>query len=234
MRIFHKDAARLHAADAPGTVSEEHDVAAQTFHGEILVDGANVGAFRLSHHGVKRIVGNRAAARDRRETTSPPRPYSAIHPVAMQIRAVAAAASVDALREHGDDFIEIAALEIAIRVGAPHQCKKIIFAPVLGRASGHNLLRQNVQRILRDADAIEVAAPHGAHQRRTFDQFAARRREDAALRNGPVPMARAADALPRDRDGPGRSDLADQIHGADIDSEFQRCGRHQRFHFTGL
>ena len=36
------------------------------------------------------------------------------------------------------------------------------------------------------------------------------------------------------RDGPGRSNLADQIHGADIDSQFQRCGRHQRFHFPGF
>src|SRR5882672_11200158 len=33
MRIFHKDAPRLHTTDPPGAVSKEHDVAAQTLHG---------------------------------------------------------------------------------------------------------------------------------------------------------------------------------------------------------
>ena len=44
----------------------------------------------------------------------------------------------------------------------------------------------------------------------------------------------AADALPGDSDGSRRADLADQIDGADIDSEFQRRGRHESLHFAGL
>ena len=38
---------RLHAADAPGSVAEQHDVAGEAFDGEIFVDGADDGAFGL-------------------------------------------------------------------------------------------------------------------------------------------------------------------------------------------
>ena len=66
MRIFHENASGLDATDAPGTISEEHDVAAQALDGEIFVNRTNVSPFRLSHYSVKCVVGNRAATRDRR------------------------------------------------------------------------------------------------------------------------------------------------------------------------
>ena len=48
--------------------------------------------------------------------------------------------------------------------------------------------------------------------------------EEAAFRQRADPVPRAADALQRDRDRTRRADLADQIHRADIDAQFERRG----------
>src|SRR5260370_1109633 len=53
LRVFHKDAAGLHAANAPGGISEEDDVDCEAFHGKIFVDGADGAAFGLGDQGVQ-------------------------------------------------------------------------------------------------------------------------------------------------------------------------------------
>src|SRR5579863_10271457 len=53
LRVFDKDPARLDAADAPGSVSEEHDVATKALDREIFVHRTDVRAIRLGDHGVK-------------------------------------------------------------------------------------------------------------------------------------------------------------------------------------
>ena len=62
-------------------------------------------------------------------------------------------------------------------------------------------------------------------QRRAFDQFIARGREENAARLGADPVAGTPDALQRDRNRARRADLNRQIHRADIDAEFERCRR---------
>ena len=47
-------------------------------------------------------------------------------------------------------------------------------------------------------------------------------------------MAGAADALQGDGNRARRADLADQVHGADVDAEFERGGGDQHAHFAGL
>src|SRR5260370_877706 len=47
LRVFHKDAAGLHAANAPGGISEEDDVACEAFHGKIFADRADGDALGL-------------------------------------------------------------------------------------------------------------------------------------------------------------------------------------------
>ena len=46
LRVLDQHGAAAHAANAPGRVAEQHDVAAQTLDGEILVDGADRGVLR--------------------------------------------------------------------------------------------------------------------------------------------------------------------------------------------
>ena len=73
MRIFDQHApGDADAPDAPGRVPEQHDVAGQAFDREVLVDGADDGAFRLGDDGVEAGVRNRAAAGDRDQARAAP------------------------------------------------------------------------------------------------------------------------------------------------------------------
>jgi len=49
-----------------------------------------------------------------------------------------------------------------------------------------------------------------------------------------VAVARASDTLPGYRNRARRPDLAHEVDGPDVDTQFQRCGRHQHFYFTGF
>ena len=69
-------------------------------------------------------------------------------------------------------------------------------------------------------------------QRGAFDQLVARGGEEAALGQRTHPVAGAADALQRDCDGARRADLADQVHRADVDSQFERSGGHHGAQFA--
>ena len=96
-RVFHRYGAGLHAANAPRSISEEENVAAQAFDGEVFINGADHGAFRLGDHGVHRVIGNCAAAGDRGEAAAAASSEAMIHLVAMQVGAVATAAGGDAV-----------------------------------------------------------------------------------------------------------------------------------------
>ncbi len=118
------------------------------------------------------------------------------------------------------------ALQIAVRIRAAHQLEQVVFAPFARRTIRHNLLRQDIPRTFRNFQAIQIARADGAHQRGALDQLIARRGEETPFRPGSHPMPRSPDPLKRDRDGTRRSDLADQVDRADIDSQFERSGGH--------
>ena len=71
--------------------------------------------------------------------------------------------------------------------------------------------------------ALQFAATDGADQRGAFDQLIARGRDDARFGSGAHPVPGAAETLKRNGDGARRADLHHQIHGPDIDAEFERC-----------
>ena len=126
------------------------------------------------------------------------------------------------------------ALERAIRPGAAHQVEQLVFAELLAGAGGHHLLRQNVERVARNLQAVELAAADGAHQRGAFHQLVARGGEERGPWAARPPMPGAADALQRHRDGARRADLAHQVDRADIDAQFERGGGHHRAQFAVL
>ena len=109
LRVLHQHASRLHAADSPGRVSEQHDVARQTLDGKIFVHGADNRVIRRGHNRVKRILRNRAAAGDGRKPASTAAAQALIHLVVEQVGAEAAAPGRDALRKHGHNGFELAA-----------------------------------------------------------------------------------------------------------------------------
>src|SRR5262249_5965745 len=99
---------------------------------------------------------------------------------------------------------------------------------------GDDLLRQDVERRLRNREAIQLAAPHRVEQRRRLDQLVARQREQTPLREAAHRVTRAAGALQKRRDRTGRADLADQIDRTDVDPQLERGGRDQGAQLAAL
>ena len=121
------------------------------------------------------------------------------------------------------------AVEIAIGIRAADQREQLVFLPVLGRGAAATICCARMSSgAVRNLQAVQLARANRAHQRRALDQLVARGREEAALRHRAHPVAGAADALQRDGDRARRADLADQIHRADIDAQFERRRRHHR------
>ncbi len=148
-----------------------------------------------------------------------------MHAIPVKIRAAPSALCADAFREHLDGLIEIRPGEIAIAVRPPNTRKQIVLPPVVGRRNGHDLLGQHIQRRSGNEEPIELAGGNRPHQRGALDQLVASGREDAPLRLGRVlhVVTGTPDALERDGDRARRSDLAHQVHGADVDAELERC-----------
>ena len=109
---------------------------------------------------------------------------------------------------------------------APHD------GAALGSAGCHNLLRQNIQRRIGNHQPVQISLPDGSHQRGAFQQIVARAGEKASLGHCAPPVAGPSDALQCHCNRPRRTDLHHQVHGANIDSQFQRCCGHQNLDFA--
>src|SRR3984957_151823 len=85
--VFHQHPARfsLHAANAPRSVAEKHDVAGIALHGEVFVECAHHNSIRFGDYGEQRRLRDGAATGDGGEPASAPRAQFAIHPVAMDV-----------------------------------------------------------------------------------------------------------------------------------------------------
>ena len=106
---------------------------------------------------------------------------------------------------------------------------------VLARGDlGDDLLREHVERMFGNAQAIELAAAHGIEQRDAVDQLVAAAREDAALRHAAHRVVGAADALQEHRDAARRAELAHELDVADVDAELERGGGHHHLERAGL
>ena len=55
-----------------------------------------------------------------------------------------------------DNGVEVGSVQIAIRIGAPHQREQIVFVPILGGGFRHDLLRQDVERVLAGSQSARV------------------------------------------------------------------------------
>ena len=219
MCIFDEDAARgFDALNAPTGVAEQNHVAGAGFHGEVLVEGGDLYAFRLQYDVEQRGVGDGAAVRDGDGARAATRVELAVDAVAEEIRAVAAAGGFDALAEQRDDLVEERAREIAVRVGAAENGEESVFVPGFRGDTGDDLLHQHVNGLRRDFEPVQLARAHLADQGGLFEQVIAGGGEEAAFGDGSAPVAGAADPLHGNGDGAGAGDLADEVDAADVDS----------------
>ncbi len=296
MRVFHQHASRFafHAADAPRSVAQQHDVARIALDGKVFVERADHDAFRFGDHGEERSLGNRAAAGDGRQPAAPPRPQLPVHPIVMDVGAVAPAPRGNAFGKHFEDRVVSFAREIAIGIGPRDQREEFVFIPSaiifcvrvaraprprLESGRGHAVCIDRY-RIVHPKFVLESSVPdkasgvrgRGARATRALLLSAAQaaticcarmssgasgmirrsrspcrmartsaahssrssrvRGEESSFGNRAAPVAGTSHSLQRDRNRPRRTDLHHQVHGADINSQFERRGRHQHFDFA--
>ena len=152
----------------------------------------------------------------------------------MQMCAAPPALRMKTFGQHQHNFVELITREITERIGALIEREEVILAPFLRPDFGHDLLRQNVERLRRHGDVVQLAAPRRVQQRGAVAQFIARQRKEPALRYAADRVTGAPDALQERCDRARRADLAHQIDIADIDPQLERRGRDQGAQFTAL
>src|SRR5262245_52356815 len=165
MGVFDPDPARFHSQDLPRGVPELEYISLQALNRKVFVDGSDLSSARLQHHGVIGGIGYRSAGGDGGEPGAAASAQPAVDSVVVQISASAAAASRVALSQHSNDGIEIVPPEIAIRIGVANHFIKRVLGPLIGCNRGDDLLSQDVQRLLRYAEPVQLAPAHGVNQR---------------------------------------------------------------------
>ena len=97
-----------------------------------------------------------------------------------------------------------------------------MLADIPGSGDGDHLLSEDIKRLGRYLDAVQLAGAHGANRRRALHELVAGERIEDALGYGAEPVAGAAHPLQQGRDQPRRPDVAHQVDVADIDAELER------------
>ncbi len=152
----------------------------------------------------------------------------------MDERPTTAAAGGEALGQHPDDRVEVVARKRAKRPTAPDQIEERRFRPILRCDFRDDLLSEHVERLLGNLQPVKLAAADAVEERGAFDEIVARERKQASLGGAANGVTRAADALQEGRDRTWGTDLANEVDIADVDPEFERGGRDQRFQFAAF
>ena len=232
--ILHAQAAGFDAKDAITRIAELEHVAGDALDGEVFVDRTDRDRLRLQQHGVVADIGN-GAARLRRDQPRALAPAQlAVHGIAVQVAGALAVAGAEAVGQHPHHLVEGLAWKRSVRPCAPHQREQRVLVPFAAGDFGDDLLGQHVDRRRRHDQRVEFAAAHGIQQRHAFHQLVARAREQPTLGHAADMVAGAAHALQEGGDAARRTDLAHEIHVADIDAELQRGGGDQHLQFAAL
>ncbi|MCY1509441.1 hypothetical protein D9M68_437840 [compost metagenome] len=219
--VLHPHPPGLHTDDAVRLVAQLEHIAGQAFHGEILVHAAHRHALGLQQHGVVGGFRNGAAGGDGGQACRAPAAQTAVHRVAVEVGATHALAAAVALGQHLDQGVELATRKVGVGHGAGHQVKEFVLAPFLAGHFGDHLLGQHIERRMGDGQGVQFVAAHAVQQRRAFDQVVPRLREQPPLGRAADAVAGTPDPLQEGGDAAWRTDLADQLHVADIDAQLQ-------------
>jgi hypothetical protein len=229
-RVAHPHDSVGHLHDLPRMGSEEEHVALLGLDCEVLVDGADEDVTRLHQHSVVAGLGNRPAGREGGEPGAPAAAKPPVDPIAVEVGHAPAAPGLDAGRDQIDDLLELLAGEPPVGPGTADQVEQLVlghaaFAP--RRRLGHDLLGQDVERLLGRVKGIEPSSLDRGQQRGALDQLVPGGRVHDPPGNTGTLMVGSAHPLEKGGDAVGRSDLAHQLHRPDIDAELQRRGGHE-------
>jgi len=221
MRVLDPHHAAFDADDAIALVAELEDVAGHALDREILVHGADEMVLGLEQHLIIGVVRDRAAGRQRGEPRAAAAAQQMVDAVVVDQRAAAAAAGGEAFRQHAHHRREILPRQRAVGKGTAHERVKLVLVPLARGHFGDDLLGQDVERLLRDGEPVELAAADAVEQRRTLHQLVARQRKQPALGRPVDGVAGAPDALKKARDRAWRPELTDEVDLADIDAQLE-------------
>ena len=217
-----------------GRITQLKDVAGHAFEGEVFVQRADEQLTGQQRDVVVELIGNGAAVGERGQTSRPPRPQPAVDPVMVQVGAASAALGGEAVGEHPHDVQVIAPGQIAERCAAGDEVEQRVDLPLAHAHLGHDLLAQHIERLAAEFDGLEFTAGNRVEQRRTLHQLVPGKGHQPPLGNAIHPVTGPPHPLQQRRDRPGRAELADQVHLADVDAQFQRCRGHQYLEIAGL
>src|SRR5205809_989650 len=125
-----------------------------------------------------------AARGDRRDPRAAAAREFLVDAIVVDVRAAPPPARRESLGQHLHDVVEFLPAELAVGVGRAHALEESQFIPLLTCRGGHDLLGQNVERLVRDDQPIEPALTGCPEQRGTLDELIPRQREDPALGDG--------------------------------------------------
>ncbi len=219
---------RLHLDHAPRVGAQQEDVAGGGLDGEVLVHGSHGDAVGVEHHPVVTRFGDGTATGQRGQPCPAPGPEAAVDGVVMEMRTSPAASGLDPPGHQIDHLVETLPRESGVGRGPPDQVVERSHLPFVGgRDFGDELLGQYVERGHRGLEHVEVPGPDPGEQRGAFDQLIAGERKEPSRRGALELVVGPSHPLEEGADGPGRSDLADQFDGADVDAQLERGGGHQ-------
>ncbi len=115
-------------------------------------------------------------------------------------------------------------LQVTIGPGTAQQREQFVLVILAGADLRHDLLRQHIKGFHRDVEAIQLTCPHRVEKRRALDELIAAQGKKPAPGHAANRVVGAAYPLEESGNRAWRGELAHQLHVADIDAEFQRCG----------
>ncbi len=220
--------ARAKPLHAPAGAPQQEDVPTVHLHREVLVERADLAAVGLGHHRVGEGVGDRAAVHQRSEPRPLPRPEQVVHPIAVQMDAHPPAPLAHALGEHLEDLRVPLPGQVTVGPGPPQQRVQRPLVPGVHRAGSDDLLGEHVQRRLGHPHRVELAIVNRTEERGALHQLVPGQCEEDAFAHPVQRVPRAPHPLQEERDAPRAPKLHHQVHGADVDSQFERGGGHHR------
>ncbi len=211
--------------DPPRARPEQEHLTLARLVDHLLVELADAPRAVHQEHAEEPAVRDRPGVRDRDADRSVACTHGALdavpHEAGPQLGELVGGVAPGEQIEHA---VELAAGQIAVRVGALHQGVEIVDRDGPLRARAHELLREDVERVPRDARLLDQPLAHASRDDRALEEIGAELREDAPPRGLAHLVARTADALQATRDRSRRLDLADEVDGAHVDAELERRG----------
>ena len=210
------------------------DIARHALEGEVFVQRADEEFAGQQRDVIVELIGYRAAIGHRRQASPPPGPQPAVDPVVVQVGAAPASLGGEAVGEHPENVQVDAAGEFAKRCAAGDELEQGVHLPLPHAHFGDDLLAQYIQRLAAQCDGVQFPPTDSVKQRGALHQFVAGEGHQPPLGHAVDTVTGAPHPLQQSRDTSGGAELADQVHFADIDAQFQRRRGDQHLEFAGL